>query len=307
MTDCYLVLSLDGGGVRGAYQARILERLEAAVPFLHKVKLVAGSSIGGINAMALARGVTPSELVDLYKDHTTDIFSKRDWWDSIAGGADEVFRADYDNDGLRDVLEDYFGGRTIGELDKRVLVTSFDLDNWDGDSGNPPKNRFWKAKIFHNYPGSGSDSDQLAVDVGLRTAAAPTVFPSHQGYVDGGMVANNPSMCAYGQAIAAGVAHESIALLSVGTGCNPTHIEGDRLDWGLKQWASYILPMFLDGMVGLPDYICRQILSQRYARVCPYLPEAIDIDAADRVDDLLEWANEVDLSAALDLITALPE
>lgn len=309
-SDCYLVLSLDGGGVRGAYQARIIERLEEALPFLHKVELISGSSIGGINAMGLAAGLTPSEMVDLYRKRTTDIFTSRDWWDSIAGPTDEIFRADYDNAGLKDVLEDYFGDKTLADLDKKVVITSFDLDNHDAQSKKSTtriyKRRFWKAKIFHNYDGLGSDGDQLAVDVGLRTAAAPTIFPSHQGFADGGIVANNPSLCALGRAVKSGVSQAQIVVLSISTGINATYIEGDRLDWGLKQWAYHLMPMFMDGMVGLPDYICGQLLPGRYVRVSPFLPEEVDLDDASRVDDLIEWADDVDLGPAIELLSSLP-
>jgi patatin-like phospholipase/acyl hydrolase len=306
----YLILSLDGGGVRGAYQARIVERLEETFPFLHKTEMLAGSSIGGINAMGLAAGITPTEMVDLYKERTTDIFSKRDWWDSIAGPTDEVFRADYDNDGLKDVLEDYFGDRTLADLDKKVVITSFDLDNHDAQSKQSAtrvyKRRFWKAKIFHNYDGVGNDGAQLVVDVGLRTSAAPTIFPSHQGFIDGGIVANNPSLCALGRAVKSGVPQDQIVVLSIGTGINATYIEGDRLDWGLKAWASSLMPMFMDGMVGLPDYICGQLLPNRYVRISPFLPEEVSLDDASRVDDLIGWADDVDLGPAIELLSSLP-
>ena len=309
-SDCYLVLSLDGGGVRGAYQARIIERLEAALPFLHKVKLIAGSSIGGINAMCLSSGHSPTEVVDIFRDRKDEIFSSRDWWDSIAGPTDEIFRADYDNDGLKDVLENYLGDKTLADLDKNVVITSFDLDNLDPQSKSVAtriyKRRFWKAKIFHNYEGPGSDGSQLAVDVGLRTAAAPTVFPSHQGFVDGGIVANNPSLCALGRAVKSGVPQDQIVLLSIGTGINAAYVEGDRLDWGLKQWAAHLMPMFMDGMVGIPDYICEQLLTGRYARISPFLPQPVKLDDAAMVDDLIEWADDVDLGPAIELLASLP-
>lgn len=306
----YLILSLDGGGIRGALQARMLERLEAAMPFLHKVDLLAGSSIGGINALCLAAGATPTQLVELFTDRAKDIFAKRDWWDSIAGPADELFRADYDSDGIRKAMKSLVGDKTLDDLDKRVVITSFDLDNLDADSKSKAtrvyKRRFWKVKIFHNYEGEGSDGAELAVDVGLRTSAAPTYFPSHQGYVDGGIVANNPALCALGRVVKAGVPQKDVVLLSLGTGSPPVYIEGGRLDWGIKQWAPYLLPMFMDGMVGLPDYICDQLLPKRYARVHPILPEDVALDGVDRLDDLFDWADDADLGPAIDLLSSLP-
>jgi patatin-like phospholipase/acyl hydrolase len=309
-SSCYLILSLDGGGIRGALQARIIERLENDLPFLSGVKLIAGSSIGGINALCLAAGGRPSNLVELFKDRAEDIFKTRDWMDLIVGPADEVFRADFGSDGLEEILEEFLGEKTLGDLDKRVTITSFDLDNSDPQSRAAAtrvyKRRFWKVKIFHNFDSEGNDKSQLATDVGLRTSAAPTYFPSHQGYVDGGLVANNPSLCGLARAVKSGINQDQIVMVSIGTGRNPKYIEGDRLDWGFKQWLPHLFPLLMDGTVGLPDYICEQLLPNRYVRINPFLPEDVDLAAVDRVDDLIEWANDVDLGPTIDLLASLP-
>jgi patatin-like phospholipase/acyl hydrolase len=308
--DPFLILSLDGGGIRGALQARLLERIEEATPFLHKVDLIAGSSIGGINALCLAAGRKPSDVVNLFKKRSSEIFKQRDWWDTIAGPADEMFRADYDNDGLKKVVGDLLGSKKLGDLNKFVTITSFDLDNLDIESKAKAtrvyKRRVWKAKIFHNFDTTGHDRAESALDVALRTSAAPTFFPSHQGYVDGGLVANNPSLCAIGRAVKSGIELDRIVLLSLGTGSCPVYIEGDRLDWGYKQWLPHLLPMFMDGMVGLPDYICDQLLPARYARVHPPLDEDIPLDAIGRLGDLFDIADKADISAAAELIAGLP-
>jgi predicted acylesterase/phospholipase RssA len=71
----YTILSLDGGGIRGLYTARLLQRLALAAPsFLDKVDLFAGTSTGGILALGLAAGFKPEELVALYLQNATRIF-----------------------------------------------------------------------------------------------------------------------------------------------------------------------------------------------------------------------------------------
>jgi patatin-like phospholipase/acyl hydrolase len=40
------------------------------------------------------------------------------------------------------------------------------------------------------------------VDAALRSAAAPTYFPVYQGYCDGAVTANNPSLVAVSMALA---------------------------------------------------------------------------------------------------------
>src|SRR6266849_2029556 len=53
----YRILALDGGGIRGVYTAVLLQRLSKEVPgFLGRADLLAGTSTGGILALALAEG-----------------------------------------------------------------------------------------------------------------------------------------------------------------------------------------------------------------------------------------------------------
>jgi patatin-like phospholipase/acyl hydrolase len=49
----YRILSLDGGGIRGAFTARLIERLcdEVGSAWYEKADLVAGTSTGGIIAL----------------------------------------------------------------------------------------------------------------------------------------------------------------------------------------------------------------------------------------------------------------
>lgn len=61
--------------------------------------------------------------------------------------------------------------------------------------------RTWKPKIFHNFKGDDSDGDALIANVALYTSSAPTYLPSADGYIDGGVFANNPSVVALAQAI----------------------------------------------------------------------------------------------------------
>lgn len=295
----HLILSLDGGGIRGALSGRIIERLEDEIPFLHKVEHVAGTSIGGICALYLADERPPTEITGLFKKHGDLIFKSRGFWDKALGGADEVIRANYDNADLKGVLQSVFGDMTLDDLKKNVLVSSFDLDNEDGND------RRWKAKFFHNFGTPGSDGDEKVVDIALRTSAAPTYFPSHQGYVDGGMAANNPSMSAVAKSVKAGFDFDRVCVLSIGTGINPQYVAGERLDWGYKQWLPKLIPLIFDAMIGVPDYQCRELLNGRYHRINPTLPSVIDLADVDRVDDLIQIADSLDLTKTIEWLDNL--
>jgi patatin-like phospholipase/acyl hydrolase len=177
-----------------------------------------------------------------------------------------------------------------------VLISSFNLDNEDYLSNTT---RQWKAKFFHNFPGSDSDGMELVLDVAIRTANAPTYFPIFQGYIDGGVVANNPSMCALAQAIhpqTGGEELSEIVLISFGTGHNPHHIPVQFGNWGVLHWATKIINLVTEGSAGLADYQCRQLLGDRYLRVNPLLPYPIAMDKVDEIPRMVEIGNEFDLN-----------
>jgi patatin-like phospholipase/acyl hydrolase len=65
----YRVLSFDGGGIRGLYQAKLLESLKASgLDVVQRADIVAGTSTGAIVAAALAIGKSPEEIFQLYTD-----------------------------------------------------------------------------------------------------------------------------------------------------------------------------------------------------------------------------------------------
>ena len=305
------ILSIDGGGIRGVLTAALLDRIEAARSgFLSKVFLFAGTSTGGILALGLAAGRAPSDMRDLYVTNARDIFDDSIWDDLRDLG--RLRGAEYGLKKLKRALVREFGDITLRRLRPRhVLIPTFDLDNVDElsarDKADPSK-RHWKPKFFHNLAGSDSkDGAELVVDVALRTSAAPTYFPSYQGYVDGGVVANNPAMAALAQALDArgrngGCKLEEIALLSLGTGTSLEFVKGRRHDWGYAQWVKPLVRLILDGNMGVADYQCRQILRDRYCRLAPIFPAGtvIQSDDIDRIPELLAFAAGVDLDPTLD-------
>ena len=297
----YQILSIDGGGIRGVLTAILLERLEEQNPdFLNKVDLIAGTSTGGLIALGLASGKSPSEARILYEKYGKKVFSDS-LWDNIndLGG---LIGASYSIKYLKEVLNAEFGELKLDQLNTQVLISSFDLDNSPEDLGVV---RTWKPKFFHNFPGSDSDGQELVVDVALRTAVAPTYFPIYQGYIDGGVVANNPSMCALAQALhppTGGQILDDIVLLSMGTGHSPQFINVQNGDWGLLHWAPYIISVMLEGGAGLADYQCRQLLDKSYLRVNPMLPIPIGMDKVDQIPLLIEIAEMFDINPASEWI-----
>jgi patatin-like phospholipase/acyl hydrolase len=221
----------------------------------------------------------------LYQQDGPAIFS-RSAWDKIKD-LDIILGAKYDNKPLKKSLERVLGDITLGDLKERVLISSFELE------GDRKGTRMWKLKFFENFPGS-KDRVEKAVDVALRTSAAPTYFPIYQGYVDGGVAANTPSACAFAQALDSGTGGQKLSqvtLLSIGTGVNPRSISEQNGDWGLVEWGIDLVNIMLDGSVDIADYQCQRILGKRYKRIQTTLNQELNIDDVKQIPELLTAAD----------------
>ncbi len=299
----YRILSLDGGGMRGLVTTSVLKRLNSAVPgWLDCVDLIAGTSTGGIIGLGLAYGMTLEELRNIYYEKGSKIFDDS-WLDNLLD-LGQISGANYDNVNLRKLLKKLWKDALLKDLQKKVLISSFDLDNEHPD----PLKRTWKPKFFHNFAGDDSDGELELYKVGLYTSSAPTYFPSTDGFVDGGVIANNPSLAALAQAldqrshmnVAERPGLDDIELLSIGTGTSPFFIKGKKLDWGLAQWAKPIVSLMMDGNMGVVNYQCKQLLGTQYHRVSPVLTEAIKLDNWRKRDDLETLAEGIDLAPTVD-------
>lgn len=300
----YRILSLDGGGVRGLLTVSILEKIHQIFPsFLDNVDLIAGTSSGGIIALGLAAGLTPSQLRDFYDKHAKNILDDS-LWDNIRDFGTAI-GAQYDNVNLKRAIEatlkkvQLHDGK-LSDLEKKVLITTFDLNNEKDREvmlqHQPISPAYqlqsWKPKFFDNFTKklangmNNPDLEEKIVDVAMNTSAAPTFFPAYERFIDGGVVANNPSMCALAQALNRRAGSQEIGdivLLSIGTGREPLFIQEEDIDWGWVQWMvegghRWLIEIMMDGSVGLADYQCHQILDNRYHRYNPILNRNIKLD-----------------------------
>jgi hypothetical protein len=295
----YRIVTFDGGGILGLLPAVLLGRLSAAVPgWLEKADMFAGTSTGGLLALGLAKGLTPKDLRALYEIKGPAIFDDS-WLDNLID-LGQLRGAQFSNSNLTKELKRILGETTkLKNLSRKVVIPTFDLDNEDPN----PQKRSWKPKFFHNCGGSDSDGDALVYKVGLYTAAAPTYFPSVDGYIDGGVVANNPSLAALAQtqdkrSFPKPPALEDILLISFSCGRSPIRIEGKNLDWGQAQWVQPLVQILLSGNTSVPDFQCRQFLRDNYHRVDPlYDPKQLfEIDNVAKIPALAAFAEGVNLS-----------
>jgi patatin-like phospholipase/acyl hydrolase len=294
---------LDGGGLRGVISLAIIEMLDAAVPgWRDKINMYAGTSTGGLIALGLAKGFTPAQIMDVYMTEGPKIFD-RSLWHEIAN-LGEVTGPKYDSDNRMTTVRGMFGNDRLRDTKKNahVVITAFDLVN--SHAANPA-GRTWKPKIFHNVPAktpADSDGQEYAWRVAMYTSAAPTYFASYEGYVDGGVFANNPAMCALAQAMdKRNVAPQqltNIRLLSIGTGVRPYHLDGDE-SWGLAQWAPKLVDLLMDGVNEVAAFQVKQLLEERYQRINVDLTADIPMDAVTMLGTMQRVGNGADTTAAV--------
>jgi len=252
------ILSLDGGGIRGAATAQFLKKLEAELggPNLYNTfDLFAGTSTGGIIAGAIGllkmRG---ADLPDLYNYRNANRIMNKSVWDRTMGFAQAEPR--YDGKGKIDVLTEYFGNKTLNEAGKPLLVVTYDVE-------------LRKSDVLK----STGKEEVRAVDALNATSAAPLYFPTAKvdgeevrWLIDGGVIANNPAMCAYAEAKKRWP-EDDIRMLSVGTGSRNRVIDGkESQGYGALGWINHdLIGITMDESV--VEYQCRVILGSAFLRV----------------------------------------
>jgi patatin-like phospholipase/acyl hydrolase len=294
------ILSFDGGGIRGLYSATLLDRLRDLEPTLiSKANLFTGTSTGGLIALALACGLDVDAIIRLYQERAHKIFSR-----SLLKKIFSPFnltQAKYDNKGLIREVEAVFGKATLKDLRRMVVVPAFDLK-----SEASPENPKWRVEFFNNVWHTDWVHHDMALervsDIGIRTASAPTYFPTYQGYVDGGVAANDPALVAVAVAMGKlGVRFEDISILSIGTGGTIRHLDIKNSNWGGLKWLKPALSILMDAQELVTDYQCKSMFGDRYHRLTSVLPD-IPMDDLSRRNELVERANAVDLSACTNWI-----
>jgi hypothetical protein len=118
-------------------------------------------------------------------------------------------------------------------------------------------------------------------------------------------------MCALAQsqdtrAIKSPPALKEVRLLSLGTGTTLSYITGKNLDWGFAQWVKPLISILFDGVSGIADYQCRQLLNDHYHRLAPTFPPGTSypLDGVGKIDDLLAFAKAVDIDATVKWLTS---
>ena len=307
----FQILSLIGGGIRGAFVTSYLHQLEQRLgrPIAECFDLIAGTSTGGIIAAGLAAGMSAEEMHQFYVRYGAKIFTPRppyhargwmrpffpaaNWMfqKRTGGSLASAFRARFCPDALQEAFDEGFGERTLGDVKfTRLIVPAVNLTQ-----GEP---HVFRSR--HLPKGIGDQHIKIS-DVVIAATAAPTYFPHRQigdsAYVDGGVWAADPSMLAFAEAIRVQQFENSvnslancdlsdIHLLSIGTGRAQFSLSPPGPDAGLLYWANKVADVMTTSQVQGIHLPLKFLLGDRYRHVNFRMEKKWPLDGVQHIPEL---------------------
>ena len=79
--------------------------------------------------------------------------------------------------------------------------------------------------------------------------------------------------------------------------------ECEQGDWGLRQWAPHLLSMLTESTGMADDMYARLMLAGNYHRLDPLLPRFVQLDDSEKMEQLVSWAFDVDLTDTIEWIS----
>jgi patatin-like phospholipase/acyl hydrolase len=299
----FSILSIDGGGVRGIIPAMILAEIEQRTgrQIAELFDLIAGTSTGGILALGLTvphqqKKNKPrfhaSQLVSFYETEGREIFHS--FWHNVVS-LHGLIEERYPAEPIERVLQKYLGKDTrLSEALTEVVITSYEIEACRPFLFTRKKARAKRGGRF----------DPRMWEVARSTTAAPTYFTPFQikrpksshlpplAFIDAGVFLNNPTLCAFAEAVSMHSQPDAEALaemhrggskqseravevesaqagadagveylvLSLGTGelNAPIRFE-EAKDWGTLRWARPLIDIAYDGGSDAVDRQMRQL------------------------------------------------
>lgn len=302
------ILAIDGGGMRGIVPATILanisHQLEAQgskIPLYAYFDLIAGTSTGGLLALGLSipapksnlpgdgkeaipvyediigrrffggkpkqrfLGTIPpsidmTALEQLYFERGSSIFPK-----SQSRRFGQIFIDKYDEEPLEHFLFELFGDTPLREANVPTLIVAY-----DNDEGQPFYLTSYDSGSFRYW------------EAGRATSAAPTFFKPAVLYdreqhktvslIDGGVIANNPSLFAYQEAKKLYPEATHFHILSLSTASVNYTFKTNGSSTGVIGWidptkGAPIQKIYANAQLQVVDSIAKAIPDLSYTRV----------------------------------------
>jgi hypothetical protein len=289
----FRILSLDGGGIKGAFTAAVLAEWEKSTgrSIVDHFDLITGTSTGGIIALGLGLGVPAQRILQFYKEQGPKIFPNITDQQKLSLNIRHLWEPKYSAGPLREALQGVFGDKRLKDATCRLLIPAYDV----------VAGRVYLFKTRHD-PRFIFDEDALVIEIALATAAAPTFFEqakvsAHSGaiYVDGGVWANCPALAAVTEAVHfLGVPLDLIDLLRVGTLSEPgSFVHDAKQGWfktkpGLIEWAPQIVALMCRGQMEASWATANLLTGGRSVYVNAIVePGIYSLDAANQIDRMV--------------------
>lgn len=255
-----VILSIDGGGMRGIIPIAMLAELEKLTgrPAYELFDMVAGTSTGAIIAAGLALHISAQDILEqVYRTRLPGAFPPDtllgNLWTYVRYGL-RGLRYLYDLEPFRLALQYLAEGKRVGDLAHPIFFAT----TKDMRSGET-------CFVVSHGPGAAAFADWPISGAVAASGAAPVYFPPVAGnLIDGGVgIYANPSLAAATEAMeyigaADGFDDGNVILISLGTGYSPViTADGAAARFWLYDWLSYLV------LEGLDEAAIQQVFATR--------------------------------------------
>ena len=270
-----VALVLVGGGSRGRFQAGALKWI-SQIGLLNRVDFIVGTSVGGLNALAVSRywGAF-NKVLDMWRNITCndDIYTgKVDIW-GVAKVLAFKFKSVLDPCGLYKVLKTHFDGFKLSDLKIPVAITTMNLNTRKGEVF------YWERDID-------------CVLAGKLTSAIPGIFQAQEIdgviYVDGGVSNNEP--------IETAIKLGATKVIVIGAGVKEAETQT------VKNTAVDVLTGTLNALLDIPEQEMWNDIKEKYSNV-EILYLYADKDTGDALQFKNEWLMQEGYNTACKWIT----
>lgn len=238
-----MILTCDGGGIRGIIVTRCLERLEEleGKPCNQIFDFMGGTSTGAIIVAGLAVGMRAAELTELYLKDASKVFKRLCLWKVLRN----KFGWRYDKSYIRQMLKERVGDITLDQLPVDIMITA--KDTVRGET------IFFERRTF---------GKMLLRDAVECSISAPTVFRPKGRYIDGGVGSFN-NVCY--QAVVEALRYNphkykegDVRVLSFGTGRGLNIMrESEAATKSVLDWARWVIGEGMDDANDQQVYVTR--------------------------------------------------
>ena len=227
----------------GKIQSRIVKQSGCVDCF----DVYAGTSIGGALSLGYALGFEEAVCPKFFDEWMPKVFDASWFRKKI-----NFLVPKYSDNGLNAALKTAFGGSaSFGDCKKPCFITAARIGTR-------------ALKVFSSL--DAGDATMLAWEVARSATAAETYFPSWNGYMDGGIFANNPCMVAVAAlSRTMDVPLDEIEVFSLGTGKTTYSVADPH---GRITTALWVVRAMLDGSADtMHEYFVKSLPLKKFKRI----------------------------------------